>query len=68
MMDFKFYDFYKVEKKRYMLGNYVKMKILEYFIELYEGKYLLYYWKEKEDSFFIFVKFWNLVLLDRFLN
>lgn len=33
-----------------------KMKIPEYLIELYEGKYPLHYWKEKEDSFPILAK------------
>lgn len=51
MMDFKLYDSYKAEKKRHMSGNHVKMKIPEYLIELYEGKYPLHYWKEKDDSF-----------------
>lgn len=53
MMDFKLYD---SEKKRHMSGNHVKMKIPEYLIELYEGKYPLHYWKEKEDSFPILAK------------
>lgn len=56
MMDFKLYDSYKAEKKRHMSGNHVKMKIPEYLIELYEGKYTLHYWKEKEDSFPILAK------------
>lgn len=56
MMDFKLYDSYKAEKTRHMLGNHVKMKIPEYLIELYEGKYPLHYWKEKEDSFPILAK------------
>lgn len=80
MMDFKLYDSYKAEKKRHMSGNHVKMKIPEYLIELYEGKYPFDTGRKRKIVFLFLQNFqrytlmhllllnqWNdfLVLLDR---
>lgn len=46
----------KQKRRGICRGIMYKMKIPEYLIELYEGKYPLHYWKEKEDSFPILAK------------
>lgn len=46
----------KQKRRGISRGIMYKMKIPEYLIELYEGKYPLHYWKEKEDRFPILAK------------
>lgn len=46
----------KQKRRGICRGIMYKMKIQEYLIELYEGKYPLHYWKEKDDSFPILAK------------